>query len=319
MLESAAPVKRTKAELLAEFEEIKRKYEELKGQSSPGQLDLKKKESAAVLQKTAVYTPSNLEDEISALRKKVQTSLDELSGSLSEESKKLIEIQGAIVIEAERLKEARQIDLASQALDVLINDYEAKEREFTIKGDAAAEALAQDMARQKKDWEREQEEYAYNLKTERKKEEEAYEVEWTKKETARKEALARREAELQEKEAVLATRQAEIQKMEKDIEEFPVRMEQAVKDAREQTEKTLQKDFAVDKRLAEQEGQAEKNLNEMKIIGLQETIKNYALEIKSLKDALAASSQHAQTLAATVIEGMSGMKQAKATEQGKEQ
>ena len=305
MLESAVPVKRTKAELLAEFEEIKRKYEELKGQSSPGQLDLKKKESAAVLQKTAVYTPSNLEDEISSLRKKVQTSLDELSGSLSEESKKLIEIQGAIVIEADRLKEARQIDLASQALDVLINDYEAKEREFTIKGDAAAEALAQGMARQKKDWEREQEEYAYNLKTERKKEEEAYEVEWTKKETARKEALARREAELQEKEAVLATRQAEIQKMEKD--------------AREQTEKTLQKDFAVDKRLAEQEGQAEKNLNEMKIIGLQETIKNYALEIKSLKDALAASSQHAQTLAATVIEGMSGMKQAKATEQGKEQ
>ncbi len=311
-------LKNSKADILSAFEEMKQKYEEAKNQMSPAQLDLQKKEEENILAKTASYAPDALENDIAALRKKIQASLDELAVSLAEESKKLSEIKSAAAIESERLKTARQMELAAEALDILLTDYQTKEKELAAKQRATEETMAQEIARRKKDWEREQEEYAYNQKIARKKEEDGYEMEQGKKEALRKEALAKKEAETTERENILRAREEAIKKMEAEIAALPAKLEQAALNGKQQAEETMRKDFAVEKRLAEQEWRAEKNAYEAKIAGLQENAKAAAAEIKSLKDSLAASNQHAQTLAATVIEGMAGMKQMKTAEAAKE-
>lgn len=310
--------KNTKAGLLAAFEEMKQKYEEMKSQSSPAQSSQQKKDENFILEKTAFYTTDALENDISALQKKIQAALDELSVSLTDENKKLSEIKNAAAIESERLKTARQIELAAETLDILLADYKTKEKDLADKQHAAEETLAQEIARQKMDWEREREEYIYNLKIARKKEEDGYEMEQGKKESSRKEALAKKEAEIQERENIIREREDDIKKMEAEISALPSKLEQCAQNAKRQAEEIMQKDFSMEKRMAEQEWRAEKNAYEARIAGLQENAKAAAVEIKSLKDALMVANQHAQTLAATVIEGMSGLKQMKAAEAAKE-
>jgi len=79
----------------------------------------------------------------------------------------------SIPIETSRLKETRDIQLSTDALDALIAEYAQKEKEFETKQRIAEETFAADMTKKRKDWEREQEEYGYKTKIERKKEEDA--------------------------------------------------------------------------------------------------------------------------------------------------
>lgn len=310
--------KSSKAEIIAAFEEMKQKYEELRQQQPQQPLALRKAEDD-LLKKTSTYAPSTLEDAVASLRRAMHGSLDELTQKLQAENSKLTDVRNAVTIATARLAEAHNITLGAEALDVIIASYNAKEKELKAKYDLTEETFTLEMARKKKDWEREQEEYAYNLKIERKKEQDAYETECAKKETAREEKLAKRETEIVGKEAAIAAKEQEVAALEAERKEFPDKLSAAIKSAENQTAENLRKEFAIDKKLAEQEWRAEKNMLEAKIASLVEAAKAQAVEMKSLKDSSAAATQHAQTLAATVIESVSGFKQTvKQTEAPKE-
>lgn len=107
-------IKSTKAEILAAFEEMRQKHEESKQQQAPLAIS-QQKEEQQILQKTAAYTPSKLENDLVDLRKKIQGYLDELGLQLIQESKKLDEVRQAINIEVQRLKETRHIELAADS------------------------------------------------------------------------------------------------------------------------------------------------------------------------------------------------------------
>lgn len=139
-----------------------------------------------------------------------------------------------------------------------------------------------------------------------------------KKKAEQEAAIAARENELSEKEAAANKRKEEIAGLEETVRDFPDKLEKTVAEASQETAENLQKEFAAEKRLLEQEWKGEQNMLVAKINSLQETIKTQALEIKSLKDSLSVANQHAQTLAATVIESVSGAKQAKMTEGNRE-
>ena len=311
--------KNTKAELLAAFEEMKEKYEETKKQQAPASLAAQMEEKE-LLAKTANFTPNNLNGEIDNLRRSIQGNLNELAEKITTESEKLLSVRAAIELEAKRLKEAKNIELGAMAMDALVADYEEKQKELEMKKQTAEEELSANITKQKTDWEREREEYEYNKKTERKKEEDDYNSQIAKKKSQWQDEINQREMELREKEEVMAKRAEEIRQLEELADNYSNKLAEAENTAQEKIVAELNKDFAVEKRISEQERLAEKNMLEAKIFALQETIKNQIMEIKSLKDALNIANQQAQTLAATVVESMAGMKQQMAmkTEIGKE-
>lgn len=167
------------------------------------------------------------------------------------------------------------------------------------------------MALSKKIRERDEEEYLYQLKTERKKEQDEYELIQAKKRAEAAEKIIKKVAELDEREKSINNRLEDIENMKKEVEGFPKKLEAAGKEAGQEARKELEKDFAIQKKITEAQWTAEKKIFENKIIGLQETTKNQASEIANLKKSLVEANQRAQNLAIAIVQNTTGSKLSK--------
>ncbi len=304
--------KNTKAELFKAYQEMKETFEQTQKDQLPlPQLDSLKREEAKILEKTKNILPEKLEDDIVSLNKKVQANLAEMRNELIEESKKLSEIRKAIEIESKRLEEVYSIKLTENTLQTLIADFEAKKEEMEKKRKLEENSLEEEMVLSKKIRERDEEEYAYQLKTERKKEQYEYESAQAKKRAEATEKINEKTAELDEREQSINNRLEDIENMKKEIENFPKKLEAAIKEARQEAQKELEKDFAVQKKITESQWSTEKKIFENGIIGLQETAKNQAFEISSLKKSLVEANQRAQNLAIAIVQNTTGLKMPK--------
>lgn len=302
--------KSTKSELFAAFEDMRMKYEDLKTQMSESPEKRRPAEDALV-QKTMTYTPTSLENEMGELRRHIQKSLDELLLKLAEESKKLEDMRETITIETTRLKEIRNIELAANTLDAMLAEYDQKKKDLEAEILNKQLDFAEEIARRKKEMEREQEEYIYNQKITRRKEEDVYEVECAKKEALWEEKMNKKQKELEWREVEFAGKYEVFTTLQREANEFPTKLEGLARETEERVSNALHKEFDIEKRITEQEWKSEKNILETKISTMQETCARQATEIASLKKAIDIANQHAQTLAATVIESVSGMKQTK--------
>lgn len=308
--QSDVSIKSTKAELFSAYEEMRAKAEEAqKGQLPINQQAVIKKEEEKVLEKTAGYVPENLESEINSLKKKIQLNLEGAQEQLIAESGKLSDIRKAIEIETKRLEEIYNIKLAADTLQVLIADLEAKKKELEKQRFEEENILREEISSKKKEWEREQEEYKYNLKLERKKEEDQYNLVQEKKQSEWQAGIDKKEAEISERENEANKKTEEIESIKKQIEEFPKKLESAVNETKEKVQRLMQKDFDTEKRIFDQKSISDKAMFESKIENLQEAIKSQSAEIISLKKSLAESNQRAQDLATTIVENVSGSKQ----------
>jgi len=306
---SEISMKSTKAELFQAYGEMKQKFEQSQNDQLPlAQQAVIKKEENRILGKTAAYVPENLENEINSLKKKIQANLEGTQEQLIAEGKKLGDIRKAIEIESKRLEEIYNIKLASDTLQTLISDYDAKLKELEKKKSEEENLLQEEISNQKKQWEREQEDHKYNLKIERKKEHDQYEIEQVKKRAQWQESVNKKEVELEEREKELNNRAEEIENMKKQIAEFPKKIEAAVSEAKQKAEKIMQKNFDVQSQILEQKRKAEKDVLEAKINNLQEVAKSQAAEIGILKKSLSEANQRAQDLATTIVENASGNK-----------
>lgn len=297
----------TKADLFMAYQAMKEKADSLNANQLPlsQQAEIKKEEEK-ILAKTANLLPQNLDENISALNKKVQETLNNLRDKLISEGEKLSELRQAISIETKRLEEAHNIKLADDTLQTLMADYELKQKELDKRRLEAEASLNEEIEQARKIWEREQEEYKYNLKIERKKQDDLYEMEQAKKQAVWQEEIDKKANELKEQTENLNQRLKEFENMKAEISGFTAKLELSVEKAKKEQAVILQKDFAVQKQLAEQQRDSEKNILEAKIDNLQEILKNQNLEIVSLKKSLAEANQRAQNLATAIVENASG-------------
>lgn len=292
-------LKNTKAALFAAYEEMRKKYEQARKEELPlPKQEAQRKEEAKILEKTAGYTPESIEDEISQLSQNIEKSLESKKKQLVESTVKLNEIREAIKIENAKLEEVYSITLAADALQTLISDYDLREQE-----------LQTSIEQKQKAWEREQEEYAYNLKISRRQDQDEYERSQAKKKADWQAGIDQKEQELQEREEELNARQKETEDMRQQIQDFPVRLERKIKEAKEAKEKALKKDFATEKQLFQQKHESEKGILQVKISNFEEIIKTQSAEVVSLKQSAFDAHNRAQLLATTVVESASVKRQ----------
>lgn len=309
-----------KTDLFKAYQEMKEKVEgaEKNQLPLPQQAEIRKEEEH-ILEKTASLLPQNLDDDISALNKKMKETLNGLRDKLVGESEKLSELRKAIEIETKRLEEVHNIKLANDTLQTLIADYGLKQKEMEKLRTETEHSFNDEMEQKRKNWEREQEEYKYNLKLERKKEEDGYELEQTKKKKSWQDEIDKKEAALNEKEEILSGREEDIENMRMQIDEFPAKSEEAIEKAKKEQAAVLQKDFDVKRELAEEKWNSVKNILEAKLDNLQEILKNQNIEIASLKKSLYEANQKAQSLATTIVENASVGKMRQNEEREKEE
>lgn len=305
-------IKSTKADLFKAYQEMKDVFEQRQKNQLPlPQLDSLKREEAKILEKTKNLLPEKLEDDIASLNKKVQANLTEVRNELIEESKNLSEIRKAIEIESKRLEEVYNIKLAENTLQTLIADFEAKKQELEKKRKFEEVSMEEESVLKKKARGRDEEEYQYRLKIDRKKEQDEYESQQAKKRAEAAEKINKKIAELDEREQSIKDQLKDIENMKKEIESFPKRLEIAAKDARQETQKEIEKDFTIQKKITETQWASEKKMLETRISGLQETIKSQSAEAIILKKSLSEANQRAQNLAIAIVQNTTGLKMPK--------
>jgi len=319
---AAKPVvrpKRTKAEIEEEFSAIR---EEVVGARETTD---KKMEESSRLRETEIrqavegISVEEVVKGLSDLGLDLSKALAGLSEKLVQEVNRLASAREAVELERREIERLHKIDIASTALDQLVQDY-AHEKEELESGVAAQRAAWDEELRRtererkeqdenlRKQRQREIDEYEYKKALERKKAQDKYEEEMKLLEKQNREKQDALEKSWQQREAALKEREEEAARLKSESEGFPARLEKAcAQAAAEATRATTQK-FEQQILLLKKESEAEKRLAELQIKTLEDTLARQSAQTATLQKQLDEAKQQVQEIAVKAIEGASGAK-----------
>ena len=320
----------TKKEMLAAYEELQEQLErERVAQLKPADRVEEKKKEEAVAAADSLAT-QGIAKEIGGLKSEIGGMLVELSDKLDEELTKYRQVKQAVEAKNVELEEIYEIERSASSLAALIEAQRQKqaafeeemetekaefEEEMETKHDAWAreqemhEALVKERnAADKKQREREQEEYAYRLQREQQVAQESYEYEKAKLEREIQFKREEMEKDLAKREKAVSESEAELNDLRAQGNAFPKQLEAAVNEAVQGTTERLTREASMKEELFKKEFTGEQNVLKSRIEALQQTTKEQAEQIANLSAQLQRSYGQVQDIAVKAIEGSAGMK-----------
>ena len=242
-------------------------------------------------QKEEELTFDKVMNSVSTLKTNINETLNQLSDRLAEEMEKLNEVRKKIADENEELETTYKIKAEAESLLKLIELQQTRRLDFEKRMAEAEERLQNEMETRRRKWTQEEEEYSYNLKLKRRREEAEYVF-----------AKEERERELNERENALVEREKYIADLEAKAAVFPQQLEKEILDAKGKLKARLEQEFSIAKQLREKEVEKEQAIFELKVAGLEETVKGERLQIANLARQLELATQKAQDLAVKIVE-----------------
>lgn len=268
--------KKTKTELLEEYDKLLAAHEELRRTARL----VADPQSVSLITQVEGYTMEQLTQSIVALKSSVNINLNELSEKLIGEAQKFGELQKAIELVKKNLELHYHIQVAAETLEQLVVQHQSK----TV-------ALDQEMAVKQRDWVREQEEHEYHERMRARRAQEEFD-----------EQKKKQERELKDRIATLATQEQEASNLRARVEGFPAQLEKALS----QREQEVAKRFHIDEEehlsRARKEWEAEEELYKMRIANLEERVKATTGEAAALRAEVEKANKRIQELAVTIIE-----------------
>ncbi|HWQ69296.1 MAG TPA: hypothetical protein VN494_04965 [Patescibacteria group bacterium] len=311
--------KKPKAEVKREFEEIVEEVTSAKEVSTAKTEAILKQKEMDVRQAVADLTVEGVVQGITNLNLDISRFLAGLSDKLVHEVNTLQSVREAIALEQAEIERLHKIDVATTALDLLVQEYQQQKAALEAEIGAARAAWAeQDRQREreqkeyedalKKQRQREVEEFEYKKTLERKKAQDKYEEELRlleKKNREKQEALEKswqsRDAELKEKESAFA-------RLSKEAEEFQGRLDREVERAVAEAVQSVARSHEQQVTLLRKDVEVERRLAELQIRSLQETVARQTTHIEALERRLEEAKGQVQDIAIKAIEGASGAK-----------
>ncbi|MBI4592435.1 hypothetical protein HY733_03245 [Candidatus Uhrbacteria bacterium] len=264
--------KRTKQEILEEFEKMREKMDELQTAGKTIQSPATKE----IVEKTQQVTGQSIDQACTDFQKFVGVSLSELRLSYLQQLEAFQQVQKAVDVSRQQLEMQYHIEVGAESVSRLVNEYEQKQREFD-----------EQLSLKKREWEREREEYEYQkrLRQERDKRE-----------------IEEREKALVERETAIRTQEQEITQMRKTIDQFPHEIEQALATKEQTIREQLTQQFGHEKVLFEKEMQGQVRMLELTVKHLEDRLALQMNELAALKQQAEEANAKAQTLAVKAIE-----------------
>lgn len=172
-------------------------------------------------------------------------------------------------------------------------EYAIKENDWQNKIADLKNEYAETAATLKKERQREEEEYAYNLKRTRQVENDK----WADEKATREAELAAKESEVVLREELCAKQEAAFEESQKIIAEIPNTIKAAEEKGAETARKELAKEHAIEKSVIEREAKLEKTLLEKELEALKEANKRLEAQNVDLASKLETAQERVQTIA----------------------
>lgn len=245
-------------------------------------------------------------NEIGSLQIKTQNTLASLSGELANRIKLLDNVNTAISIKENRLKEMHDIE----DMAITIDDMKAmKDQEAKIAAEeraARAKSWAEEEAEYHKSWQRQRDDWAYGVDQEKKKWKDQFEAEVLtnkRNEATRQELLSKSWAE---REAVIKSKETEHQDLVKQVQEFDARLKAECARTTAAATKELTNKYDHQIEMLKKDAEAEKKANLISNGAYELTIKGLEEQIRDLKAQLISARTDAKEVATQALQSASG-------------
>lgn len=304
---------------LSAFQRILAERKDMALKIATKQEEADKEKNKQILQTASSYTVDNIVKGLAELQLEFGGIVNGLSEKLSKETSKLDELKRAIEVEAQNLQELQQIRVVADTLYILNQEHQEKLKLIEQNATIQQENLEKEITQTRKIWQQEQvefetklqeqnellakerqrevEEYQYRLEQTQKINADTYQLKKRTLERETQETTQSKEKDWAEREKVLTEQQSLLQEYQKQIAAFPAELEEAVKKAREEAIKDVDRDAKVKADLFEKEWQAAKQSYELQVQSLEQVITKQIEQIENLTTQMQAAQQQAQELA----------------------
>lgn len=307
---------RSKTETKEAFENLRESVENTEG-SDRVSAELAKGEKSRVTAAVGAITVESVVKKTTDLELQLARALGNVREQLVGETQQLDDLRAAIGFAKEELQQLHNIDLATTALENLIEEYKEKDKELLVEiaNKRAAWTLEQqgfDKAVNDRDAEllkarkREVADYEYNLDLNRKKEKDAYDQRKMLLERDLTEAKAIFDKATAERTAVLDAREKEYNDHKTQVTNFPEVLRTEVGKAVAIATSALKKDMTNDHALLAKDTEAKIKLLEAQLAQAETDKTRMATEISSLAGKLEAAQLKVVEVANKAVEGASG-------------
>ena len=253
------------------------------------------------------------------------SAVSELSEQLTTEAAKLAEIREAVAAEITDLQTLHTLEVTEDTFEELIDSYETSSKAFDEELRASTEASEQAIQAQTRAWAKEQEqheittkerveldrkngqreiqEYKYNLDLQRKLDREQYEQQQTALYQELAETKEVQEKATTERETALAELEKQYHETKDKVAGFVQDKETAIKKAKEEGKGIATYQAKIKSDLYAKDVESQKRFYEGRIESLDNTISNQGERLNSLSKQLEAALKQVQDLAVKAIEG----------------
>lgn len=277
----------TRQELMDGYRALLRKYRDLAGATADAGQE-------KVFDKVNQYKgEADIHQALNSTRLAMQGVLAELDTKLATKFSELKQFDEAIAEQKAKLKECYEIESASGALLALL---QAKE---DVRRQAENEKIELEQKRK-----RDEEEYKFNFELQKRKEKEVFEVEKREREAE----LQMQEEALIEKQKAFAATEEQFAVLQKEVSEFPEKLEEEKKQLETQLNIQNGKDKETTVLLLQKESESQKAISNGRIQSLEAMLDDQKQSIANLQEQLKASQSQVQEVVLKSIEGASGAK-----------
>jgi len=334
-MEPEVDSKNTKAQILVAYNRLSREHQELQGKFE----ELRKEKRAVPAPEPRTKEPKPLAEMITGatigdivgsldhLGASFGSAISELSAKLTAEATRLTELRQAVEAETTQLGDVHGLEVVESTLDELIRTHIGKSDHFDEEMNQKRQAFEQGIADRRKAWQDEQQEHTrfieernaslkiarqreaaahkYERERTRKQDTDTYEANTGKLDAELDELVQSKNREWQEREEVIVEQENLFERYRNEVETFPEKLDAAVKKAAAEGRRPVESEAKVRTDLCAKEVDGEKQIYELRVQSLEETIGKQVTQIDALSRQLNAVLKQAQDLAVKALEGAS--------------
>jgi chromosome segregation ATPase len=263
-------------------------------------------EAQAVLDSVKGLNLQSVIAEVGTLQVSVQESLANLSGALSSKIQEMQNLETAIALKNQRLKELHNIESEAVTLDDMKAQREAEQQEWNAQRNEREQEWDEEENERNRRLQRAEDEYRYNFEQLKKKQYDEFDAEMNKKkrdEALRSETLER---SWKERDAAIKAKEQEFTNLQAQVAGFDQRLKTEVAKAEAVLSNTLKKQYDHEMALLKKDFDAEKNLHQIRVSAMDETITSLQDQIKDLQAQLAQARSDAKEVASQALQSASG-------------
>ncbi len=303
--------KNKKNEILAAYNELLKKVQNTTQESH--QDEVKREQELEIVKAASSLSDDKIVKKLADVKVVVGQTIERLEQQLSDEFKRLKDLQDAITFESNSLQELYQIKKNAHSLSALLLaqkeykerfEYEKAQQRLAWENEKKqqAEYFEESQRDLKQKRKREEEEYAYTKKLERQKDDDLYQEKKTTLEKQLKEYEETITKQLNERELVIKAKEDELEYLNEQVGQFSSKLSEAVEQAEIKTRQQVENDFNQQIALAQKEQEGNQKLAEQLIASLRSKIAEQEAFIKELSQKTESASQQAQSIALKALE-----------------